>query len=68
MRPEEFLCLLLLYIIGTVVSMVITGILADRLVIRRVMRNEEVQDFMKLFREGKEYLKEILENQKKKDT
>lgn len=64
MTPEEFLCLLLLYVIGTVVSMVITGILADRFVIRRVMRNEEVQDFMKLFREGKEYLKEILEAKK----
>jgi len=41
-------------------------LLADRLVIRKIMRNKDVQDAIQLFREGKEYLKEILENQKKK--
>ncbi len=32
--------------------------------IETVMKNEEVQDLIKLFREGKEHLKRILENQK----
>ncbi|MBA7661714.1 hypothetical protein ES703_69734 [subsurface metagenome] len=31
-----------------------------------VMKNEEVQDLIKLFQEGKEHLKRILENQKGK--
>jgi len=66
MAPEEFLTLFLLWVIGTVAGLVITGMLADRLVIRKIMRNKDIQDLIQLFREGKDYLRKILENQKAK--
>jgi len=53
----------IVYIIGTLLSLIITGLLVDRLVIRKVMANKEVQDTIRLFREGKDHLKQILENQ-----
>jgi hypothetical protein len=49
-----------------VAGLVITGFLADRLVIRKIMRNKDIQDLIQLFREGKTLLKEILENEKQK--
>lgn len=70
MSPEEFLMLFFVWILGSIVGttfgLIITGFLADRFVIRKILQNEEVQDLINLFREGKAYLKEILENQKKK--
>ena len=66
MSIEEALALLLLWIIGTVAGLVITGLLADRLVIRKIMRNKDIQDLIQLFREGKTLLKEVLENEKQK--
>ncbi len=65
MSIEEWIALFLLWVLGTVASLIITGLLADRVVIRKIMRNKDVQDALQLFREGKKYLKEILENQKK---
>lgn len=47
-------------------GLIITGLLADRLIVRRIMRNKDVQDAIQLFRDSKEYLKQILQNQKKK--
>ena len=66
MSIEEALALLLLWIIGTVAGLVITGFLADRLVVRKIMRNKDIQDLIQLFREGKTLLKEVLENEKQK--
>jgi len=34
--------------------------------IKSLMKNKEVQEFIQLFREGKDYLKKILENQREK--
>ncbi len=65
MSIEEWIAMFLLWVLGTVASLIITGLLADRVVIRKIMRNKDVQDALQLFREGKKYLKEILENQKK---
>lgn len=64
MTITEFLFMILAWVIGSLISAVILGIMADRFIVRKIMGNEEVQDFIKLFREGKEYLKKILENQK----
>ena len=66
MSIEEALALLLLWIIGTVTGLVITGFLADRLVVRKIMRNKDIQDLVQLFREGKTLLKEMVENEKRK--
>ena len=54
----------IVYIIGTLLSLIITGLLVNKLVIRKIMDNPEVKDIIKLFKEGKEQLKQILENQK----
>jgi len=66
MTIEEAIIMLLLWASGTVLGLIITGLLADRLVIRKIMQNKDVQDALQLFRDGKEYLRQILENQKAK--
>jgi len=60
----DVLIIFAVYIFGTLIGLFITGFLVNRLVIRKIMENSDVQDLIKLFREGKEILKEILENQK----
>jgi|YelNatPaOPRAMG01_1025707.scaffolds.fasta_scaffold89674_3 hypothetical protein len=60
----EILSVFAIYIIGTLLSLIITGFLVNKLVIKKVMANPDIQDLIKLFREGKELLKKILENQK----
>jgi len=67
MTIEEFFFMILAWVIGSVLSAIIIGIMADRFIIRKIIQNEEVQDLIKLFREGKEHLKKILENQEKHD-
>lgn len=64
MNVADILLIFLVYIIGTLLSLVITGFLVNKLVIKKIMVNPEVQDLIKLMREGKEALKKILENQK----
>jgi|GEM_PF-5597871 len=66
MTIEEAIIMLLLWVSGTVLGLIITGLLADRLVIRRIMQNKDVQDALQLFRDAKDYLRQILENQKAK--
>jgi uncharacterized membrane-anchored protein YhcB (DUF1043 family) len=66
MSIEEAVIILLLWAGGTVLGLIITGLLADRLVIRKIMRNKDVQDALQLFRDAKDYLRQILENQKTK--
>lgn len=58
--------LLLLPAASTVIGLVVTGLLADRLVVKRIMRNKDMQDLIRLFREGKQALSEILEERKKR--
>lgn len=65
MTPEEWVAMFFLWVFGTIAGLVITGFLADRLVIRKVIQNEDVQELITLFREGKDYLKKLLENQKR---
>jgi hypothetical protein len=52
------------YIFGTLLSLIITGLLVNKLVIKKIMQNKDVQDLIRLFKEGKEQLKKILENQR----
>jgi uncharacterized membrane-anchored protein YhcB (DUF1043 family) len=66
MTIEEAIIMLLLWASGTVLGLIITGLLADRLVIRKIMQNKDVQDALQLFRDAKDYLRQILENQKAK--
>ena len=68
MSIEEFFFMILAWVIGSILSAVILGFVADKFIIRKIMQNEDVQDLLQLFREGKKYLKEILENQKKDET
>lgn len=67
MTIEEFLFMILAWVIGSIFSAVILGFMVDRFIIRKVMANEEVQGFFGLFRQLLEYLKKILENQKKSE-
>lgn len=53
-----------IYIIGTLLSLIITGFLVNKLVISKIMANPDVQDVLRLVKEGKDALKEIVENQK----
>jgi len=64
MNVLDVILIFAVYIFGTLLSLVITGFLVNRLVIKKVMDNPEVQDLIRLFKEGKEQLKKILENQK----
>jgi len=65
MNILEALLIFAIYIIGTLLSLIITGLLVNKLVIKKIMANRDVQDFIKLFKEGKEYLKQILEEKQK---
>jgi len=65
MTVEEWVAMFFLWVLGTIAGLVITGLLADRLVIRKIFQNQEVQDTINVFIEGKDYLKKLLENQKK---
>jgi len=64
MNLLDILLIFAVYIFGTLLSLVITGFLVNRLVIKKVMDNPEVQDLIRLFKDGKEQLRKILENQK----
>lgn len=64
MNLMDLLLIFIVYIFGTLLSLIITGFLANRLVVRKIIENKDVQDLISLFREGKEVLKEILENRK----
>ncbi len=67
MSVEEWIALFFLWVLGTIAGLVITGLLADRLVIRKIFRNKEVQDTINVFREGRDYLKKLLEETKKNE-
>lgn len=42
MTVEELLAMFFLWVLATVVGLVLTGLLADRLVIRKIMENEDI--------------------------
>lgn len=65
MDALEVVLLLLLPAASTIIGLIVTGLLANRLVVKRVMRSEDVQDLIRLFREGKQALSEILEARKR---
>ncbi len=67
MSVEEWIAMFFLWVLGTIAGLVITGLLADRLVIRKIFRNKEVQDTINVFREGRDYLKKLLEETKKNE-
>jgi phosphopantetheine adenylyltransferase len=66
MSIEQFLFMIAAWVVGSIISAVVVGIMTDKFVIKKIMKNEDVNDLIELFREGKEYLRELLENQKKK--
>ena len=66
MSPVDFVLWIMAMIVGGVVSSIIIGLMTDKFVIKRIMQNEDVKDIILLFREGKEHLRQLLENQKKK--
>jgi len=65
MTPLEWLLGLLQLILGLLLGSIVTGWFTVKFVIPRIMKNPEIQELLTLFREGKTYLREILENQKK---
>lgn len=67
MSVEEWIAMFFLWVFGTIAGLVITGLLADRLVLRKIFRNKEVQDTINVFREGRDYLKKLLEETKKNE-
>ena len=50
------------YLGGTIISLLVTGFLADRLVVRKILKNADVQDILKLVVEAKNALKQIAED------
>lgn len=53
-------------IIGFLFGSILTGYVTVKYVFPLAMRNPEIQEALSLFRESKSYLRELLENQKRK--
>ncbi|MBA7638152.1 hypothetical protein ES703_45805 [subsurface metagenome] len=53
------------WVLGSIISAVVVGIIIDKFIIKKIWKNEDVKDLLELFREGKDQLRKILENQKK---
>jgi len=51
-------------VLGFLLGTIVTGVFTWKVVLPRVMRNKDVQDLIGAIKEGKELLKEVLENQK----
>ena len=51
------------FVLGFLFGAIVTGIFTVYVVVPKIMRNKDVVELMKLFREGKDYLAKILENQ-----
>lgn len=54
------------FALGFLVGSIITGYFTIKVVVPRIMKNPEVQEMLQLWREGKQLLKEIVENQKRR--
>jgi len=59
----DLILVLLVYVIGALISLVITGFMVNKFVIKKIMENEDIQDIVRLVKEGKDALKDIVENQ-----
>ena len=57
---------ILQFIIAFLLGSILTGLFTVYWVLPRIMKNPDIAEALKLFREGKTYLKDILENQKQK--
>ncbi len=66
MSIEQFFFMVATWVLGSIISAVVVGIIIDKFIIKKIWKNEDVKDLLELFREGKEQLRKILENQKKK--
>lgn len=66
MTPEEFFFMICAWVVGSVISSIIVGFMTDKFVIKRIMKNQDVLDLISLFRDGKDYLRQVLEEQKKR--
>jgi len=68
--PTDFLLDLLktvlAFILGTLLSAVITGLLINRFVIKRIMENKDIKDIVKLIRDVKNEM--MKHNQNGKNT
>jgi uncharacterized membrane protein (DUF106 family) len=53
------------FIFGTLVSAIITGLLINRFVIKKIMQNKDIQDIVKLIRDTKDEIMKHNENGKK---
>jgi len=62
---EQFFFMVASWVLGSIISAVVVGIIIDKFIIKKIWKNEDVKDLIELFREGKEQLRKILENQKK---
>ncbi len=62
---EQFLFMVATWVIGSIISAVVVGIIIDKFIIKKILKNEDVKDVLELFRQGKDQLHKILENQKK---
>jgi len=63
---EQFFFMVASWVLGSIISAVVVGIIIDKFIIKKIWKNEDVKDLIELFHEGKEQLRKILENQKKK--
>ena len=54
------------FVLGFLFGAIVTGLFTVYVVVPQVMKNKDVQELIKLFREGKGYLAKILENQNSK--
>jgi flagellar motor component MotA len=49
------------FVVGSAISAIVLGYMMDKFVIKKIMRNKDVQDLIKLFREAKQKLQENLD-------
>jgi len=64
MTFEEFLLMILAWVIGSVLSAIILGVMADKYVLKKIFQNQDVQNLLQLLKDARDYLKKIQENQK----
>jgi uncharacterized membrane protein (DUF106 family) len=56
------------FIFGTLVSAIITGLLINRFVIKKIMQNRDIQDIVKLIRDTKDEIMTHNENGKAREV
>jgi len=59
----DILLIFIVYIIGTLLSLMITGLLANKLVTKKTMQNR-ARYILRLIKEGKDVMREIFTSQK----